>query len=232
MTSDTDTGPRLFEAGRRMLQREAARWWWAPLIGAVVWFVIAWMVLRANYASLATIGVLVGVVLLIAAANEIGMAALVSGGWAFVHVTLAVLFLLGGLWGFIRPIHTFFALASVLGLLLFLQGLFNLMRGIALREESPTWWLDLVSGGLLIALAIWISTSDRVWSLGARAAFILVWVGFLALFRGFSDLVVAFELRRLGKGASAAGAVGADEAMIPPQERRAGPELTRQDAQP
>jgi hypothetical protein len=47
------------------------------------------------------------------------------------------------------------------------------MRGIALKEESSTWWLDLV-GGLLIALAVWISTSDRVWTVGARAAFILV----------------------------------------------------------
>jgi uncharacterized membrane protein HdeD (DUF308 family) len=216
-----------------MVQREAARWWWVPLIGALVWFVVAWLVLRANYASLATVGVLVGVVFLMAMINEIGMAALVEGGWKVVHVALAIFFLLGALWGFIRPINTFFALASVLGLLLFLQGLFTLMRGIALREESSTWWLDLVGGGLLIALAIWISTSDRVWNLGARAAFILVWVGFLALFRGFSDIVVAFELHRLGKGEVPPGMEGAGEAMIPAQERRAAtPAPARQDLQP
>jgi uncharacterized membrane protein HdeD (DUF308 family) len=218
-----------------MLQREAARWWWAPLVAAVVWFVVAWLVFRANYTSLATVGVLVGVVFLIATVNEIGMAALVSGGWKVVHVVLAVIFLLGALWSFIRPINTFFALASVLGLLLFLEGLFTLARGIALKDESSTWWLDLIGGGLLIALAIWISTSDRVWTLGARAAFILVWVGFLALFRGFSDIIVAFELRRLSK----AGDLGAvarealqDEAMIPPQEPRTAADRTRQDIQP
>jgi uncharacterized membrane protein HdeD (DUF308 family) len=216
-----------------MLQREAARWWWAPLVGAVAWFVIAWLVLRANYTSLAMVGVLIGVVFLIATVNEIGMSALVAGGWRVAHIALAIIFLLGALWAFIRPINTFFALASVLGLLLFLQGLFTLMRGVALREESSTWWLDLVGGGLLIALAIWISTSDRVWTLGARAAFILVWVGFMALFRGFSDIVVAFELRRLGKGQLPPPVDEAADALIPPQERRASTrDRAPQDLQP
>jgi hypothetical protein len=32
--------------GGPILRREAARWWWAPLVGAVLWFVIAWLVLR------------------------------------------------------------------------------------------------------------------------------------------------------------------------------------------
>ncbi|MCU1617524.1 MAG: hypothetical protein JWO98_5064 [Frankiales bacterium] len=153
MATTTEPTPRLFGDGRQMLQREAARWWWVPLVGAVVWFVIAWLVLRANYSSLATVGVLVAVVFLIATVNEVALAAVVSGGWRVVHIALAVLFVLGALWGFIRPVNTFFALASVLGLLLFLQGLFALMRGIALKDESSTWWLDLVGGGLLITLA-------------------------------------------------------------------------------
>jgi uncharacterized membrane protein HdeD (DUF308 family) len=234
MVATTEPGRRLFGTGRQMLQREAARWWWAPLVAAVIWFVIAWLVLRANYSSLATVGVLVGVVLLIATINEVALSVVVSGGWRVAHIALAVLYLLGALWGFIRPVDTFFALASVLGLLLFLQGLFYLMRGIALKEESSTWWLDLVGGGLLIALALWISTSDRVWTLGARAAFILVWVGFFALFRGFSDVIVAFELRRLGRGARVdpLGAGEADSAVIPPQDRRTAAERERQDLRP
>src|SRR6188472_1415010 len=108
--------------GRRLLQREAARWWWVPLVAAVIWFVIAWMVLRLNYTSLTTVGILVGVVFLIAAANEVGLAAFMGGGWAVLHVILAVLFALGAVWAFVRPVNTVFALASVLGLLLFLQG--------------------------------------------------------------------------------------------------------------
>jgi uncharacterized membrane protein HdeD (DUF308 family) len=193
-----------------MLQREASRWWWVALIGAAVWFVIAWLVLRANYTSLATVGVLVGVIFLIAAINEGALGTVMHGGWAFLHWALSAFFVLGAIWAFIRPINTFFALASVLGLLLFLQGLVTLFRGFALREESPYWWLDLVAGGLLILLAIWVSTSDRVWDLAGRAFFILAFVGFMAIFRGISDIVLAFSLRRFAR----------DEG-IPSQSRRA-----------
>src|SRR5690348_11669113 len=182
----------------RMMKREAARWWWAPLVAAVIWFVIAWLVLRADYTSLTTVGVIVGVVFLVAAVNESALAAVMGGGWAVWHVVLAVILFLGALWAFMRPVNTFFALASMLGLLLLLQGLFTITRGLALRDETEYWWLDLVGGGLITLLGIWVDTSDGVWTLGTRAAFILLWVGFLAIFRGISSLGLALSLRRLG----------------------------------
>jgi uncharacterized membrane protein HdeD (DUF308 family) len=182
----------------RVLQREAARWWWAPLVAGAVWFVIAWLVLRLNSTSLTTVGLLLGAVFLIAAINEGALGALMRGGWAFLHYALAVIFALGAIWSFVRPINSVFALASVLGLLLFLQGIFTLTRGLALRDESPYWWLDVAAGGLITVLAIWVATSDRMWGLADRAVFILVWVGFMAIFRGVSDVALAFSLRRLG----------------------------------
>src|SRR6478672_4138180 len=92
-------------AGRRVLQREVAHWWWLPLAGALVWFLIAWLVLRANYSSLATVGVLVGVAFVIAALNEAALAALMRGGWAALHIVLAVGFVLGAVWAFVRPVN-------------------------------------------------------------------------------------------------------------------------------
>jgi uncharacterized membrane protein HdeD (DUF308 family) len=181
----------------RVLQREAARWWWAPLVAGVAWFVIGWLVLRANYTSLTTVGVLLGFAFLMAAINEGALGAMMHGGWAVLHYALAVFFVLGAVWAFVHPVNSFFALASVLGLLLFLQGIFTLTRGLALRDESPYWWLDVTAGGLLTVLAIWISTSDRAWNLADRAFFILIWVGFMAIFRGVSDVALAFSLRRL-----------------------------------
>jgi uncharacterized membrane protein HdeD (DUF308 family) len=191
--------------GRRILQREAARWWWVPLIGGVIWFVVAWLVLRANYTSLATVGVLLGIVFLIAAVNEIAFGAVMGGGWAVWHGILAVILVLGAIWAFVRPVNTFFALASVLGLLLLLQGVFTLMRGVALRGETEYWWLDLIGGGLLTALGIWVSTSDRVWNLAGRAAFILLWVGFMAIFRGVSDIALGFSMRSFSRDDGARG---------------------------
>jgi hypothetical protein len=35
----------------------------------------------------------------------------------------------------------------------------------------------------------------------ARAALILIWVGFFALFRGFGEIVMAFAVRRAGREA-------------------------------
>jgi uncharacterized membrane protein HdeD (DUF308 family) len=210
-----------------LLERGAARWWWAPLVAGLVWFVIGWLVMRANYTSLAAVGVLVGVVFLIAAVTEGGLAAIVTGGWKVWHVALAVLFVLGAIWAFVRPVNTFFALASMLGLILFIQGFFYLAQGIALRDVSPYWWIEVVSGGLIVLLALWIATSDRVWTLAARSAFILLWVGFMAVFRGIRDIVLAFELRRLGQQAEARLREG-EAPFVPMQERRTPTEAPRQ----
>jgi uncharacterized membrane protein HdeD (DUF308 family) len=214
MVTDTDTRTPV----QGMLQDKAARWWWVPLVAAGLWVVIAWMVLRADYRSLVAVGVLVGLAFVMAAINEGALAAAVGGGWAVLHIVLAVFFGLGAIWAFVRPINTFFALASVLGLLLFLQGIVTLTRGIALRDETPHWWLDLLTGGLLVLLAIWVSSSDRIWDLAGRASFILLWIGFMAVFHAISDVMLAFSLRRLGSEPAipepAAGSA------VPRQERR------------
>jgi uncharacterized membrane protein HdeD (DUF308 family) len=223
----TDDISQVRGAGRALLERGAARWWWTLLVAGLVWFLIGWLVLRANYTSLTTVGVLLGIVFLIAAVSEGALAAVVSGGWKVWHIALAVLFVLGAIWAFVRPVNSFFALASVLGLLLFIQGFFYITEAFVLRDASPYWWLELVSGGLLVLLALWISTSDRVWTLAARSAFILLWVGFMAVFRGVRDIALAFELRRMGTQAeSTLREAGA--AFVPAQERRTPADTSRQ----
>jgi uncharacterized membrane protein HdeD (DUF308 family) len=189
----SDPGPiQQFE--RRVLRPASGRWWWAPLLAGLSWFIIAWLVLRADVGSLATVGVLVGVAFVAAAANEAALGGLMVGGWKLAHYVLAAFFALSAGWAFVRPVDTFFALASVLGLILFLQGAFSISRGIALRDVSPYWWLELFSGIVLTLLAIWVSVSDRVFDLAGRTAFILLWVGIMAVFRGLSDMVLAFSM--------------------------------------
>ena len=71
---------------------------------------------------------------------------------------------------------------------------------------------------------------DRVWDLAGRAVFILLWVGFMAVFRAISDIILAIELRLLGNEAEgrtpepefrepAPGAAAASP-RIPAQEHR------------
>jgi hypothetical protein len=66
---------------------------------------------------------------------------------------------------------------------------------------NPYWWLQLATGILLVLLAFWVSGSDRVYALAQRTYLILFWVGFLALFRGFSQLILAFTVRHAGQEA-------------------------------
>jgi hypothetical protein len=196
-TVRTEEGGMLTEEHR--VVREASRYWWVFLVSGAAWLLISWMVLRANATSITTVGVLIGVVFLIAGINEAGMAAVVPGGWKVWHYVMAFIFILGGLWGFIRPVNTFFALASVLGLILFLYGLFEIILAFSSRVANPYWWLNLIAGILLILLAFWVSGSDRVYALQQRTYLILFWVGFFALFRGFTQIMLAFSVRHAGK---------------------------------
>lgn len=180
------------------IRREAtgfAKNWWLFLITGLAWLMIAIIVLRFDTASIATVGVLIGIMFLGAAMNEILASTTVSGGWKFVHLALGVLFVLGALWGFFRPVNTFFALASILGFLLVLMGTMSVVGALLSRETNPMWWLGLIVGVFEILLAVWVS--QRYYP--ARAALILVWVGFFALFKGFTEIVLAFELHHAKK---------------------------------
>lgn len=179
-----------------MLLTERSKYWWVELLAGIGWLVVGWLVLRANVTSLATVGLLLGVLFIVAGLNEIFVAMLVSGGWKVLHWVIAVILLLGGLWALVRPVNTFFALVSVLGLVLLLEGAFEIVRGVASRGENPYWWLGLVVGILLILLALWVSGSDRIFNLQARAFLVLFWVGLMALIRGVTAIVLAFVIRR------------------------------------
>ena len=186
----------------RMIVREGARYWWVFLLTGIAWLLIAWLVLRMDVTSLAAVGVLLGVVFLVASVNEVGLGSLMSGGWKILHYVMALIFFIGGLWSLVRPVDTFFALASVLGLILIFYGAFEIARAFSSRDVNPYWWIGLVTGILLLLLAFWVSGSDRVYALAQRSYLILFWVGFFALFKGITQIVNAFGIRHAGKVAS------------------------------
>ena len=71
---------------------DLARYWWVELLLGVFWLVIAVVVLKFNHASVATVGVLIGVMFLICAAEEFALAVLDRGAtrwlWALFGVLL------------------------------------------------------------------------------------------------------------------------------------------------
>lgn len=181
--------------GERLLTRDLARYWWVFLISGTGWLFVAWLVLRLNETSLRTVGVLLGVVFLASGVNEAAVSGLMTTRWRLWHGLMAFIFLLGGLWALIRPVDTFFSLVSVLGLVLIFYGVFEISRSIALEGVSPYWWLGVISGILLLLLAFWVSGSDRVYALSRRTYLVLFWVGFMALFKGITQIMMAFGIR-------------------------------------
>jgi len=164
--------------------------WWLFLVTGIAWLIIAVMVLRFNPASLTTVGVLMGVLFLVGGFNEFLIAS-VRHHWRWAHVLMGVLFVAGGIWAFARPFNAFWALASVLGLLLIFKGTLDIISAVMTKEVNPTWWLGLVTGILELVLGFWASQQ----AFPARGALLLLWVGFFALFHGISEIVIAFEVR-------------------------------------
>jgi uncharacterized membrane protein HdeD (DUF308 family) len=148
------------------------------------------IVLRFRVSSVATIGVLMGVVFMAAMANEFLIAS-VRRRWGWAHVLLGILFLGGAIWAFVHPFDAFWSLASVIGLLLILQGSFDLFTSIDSRVINSAWWLGMIAGILEIFVGFWASQQ----ALPARGVLLIIWVGLLAMFRGFTEIVLAFELK-------------------------------------
>ena len=164
--------------------------WWMFLITGIAWLIISVVVLRVTTASVATVGILLGVVFLLAAVNEFMIAA-IKHTWRWAHILLGILFVVGGIWAFARPFDAFWSLASVLGLLLIFKGTLDIINAVMTRDINGAWWLGLVAGILELVLGFWASQQ----LFPARGLLLLLWVGFFALFRGISEIVTAFELR-------------------------------------
>jgi uncharacterized membrane protein HdeD (DUF308 family) len=170
---------------------EVARRWWVFLVSGLVWLLIAVIVLRFNATSVATIGLMLGAVFLFAAVHQIALAGLQGGGWAVFRILLAVLFIGAAIWSFVQPYNAFWSLAAAFGLLLIISGAFDITYSLMSQSVNPAWWLGLVTGILEVALGFWASQQY----ISARATLLVLWVGFFAIFRGISDLVLAFEVR-------------------------------------
>ena len=85
----------------------------------------------------------------------------------------------------------FWSIASVLGFLLIFKGTLDIISAFMTKDVNSSWWLGLVVGILELVLGFWASQQ----LFPARGALLLLWVGFFALFRGISEIVIAFEVR-------------------------------------
>jgi len=178
--------------------REAAgvmsRMWWLSLVTGILWFVIAIVILQMDSASVATVGVIVGAMFLFTGIQQFAISTVVEG-WKWLWVVFGVLFVLAGLWALFNPGATTAALADSLGFLFLLVAIFWVIEAFATRAENDLWWLGLLSGIIMFVLAFWVAGQF----LFERVYILLVFAGIWAMLQGVTDVIRAFQLKRLGR---------------------------------
>jgi uncharacterized membrane protein HdeD (DUF308 family) len=179
--------------GREML-RGLSRFWWLWLVFGVGWIVISLVILQFDEASIKTVGVLIGLMFFISGLQQFAIAGMVERGrWLF--ALFGFLFVVAGVIAFISPEDTFAAIADILGFLFLIVGIFWIIQAFAERDESDIWWLGLGAGILMVILAFWTGGQFFI----EKQYTLLVFAGIWALMSGVTDIVRAFQIRKLGE---------------------------------
>jgi uncharacterized membrane protein HdeD (DUF308 family) len=184
--------PSLADPVIRDLVGRVAKYWWVLLILGAFWIVIALVILKFTHASVTTVGILIGIMFLVASAQEFMLAVLDRRWWRWLWALFGVFLFVGAILAFIHPQSTFAALADILGFVFLLIGAFWIAQAFAERPVSETWWLTLTAGILMVVLAFWTEGEFFL----EKAATLLVFAGIWALMHGITDIIRAFQIRR------------------------------------
>jgi uncharacterized membrane protein HdeD (DUF308 family) len=192
-----------FSLEERETLEDATSLWWLFLITGTLWLLVSWLVLRWDYSTVASVSYLFGAMAIFLGVNEFFQLGGSTAGWKIFHGILGVLFIAGGIYALFDPFSTFAALASLVGLFFIVKGAFDVIVSIATRGESPIWWLQLIVGILELIIGFWASGPGYE-TYGRQVVLLVVFVGFLAMARGITEIIFAFKLRSAGKKLAAA----------------------------
>jgi len=187
------SGPVPADPIATMLERVASYWWVELLLG-LFWVVIAVVVLKFDQASVTTVGILTGLMLLVFAAQEFVLAA-VDRHTRWLWAIFGVLLTASGIVALFHPVSTFAGFADILGFVFALIGVMWMVQAFAERPINSLWWLTLISGIMMIVVAFWVSGQFFVY----RAYTLLIFAGIWAMTTGIIDVVRAFGIRELAR---------------------------------
>ena len=188
----TNIGLQPTGKGLREAVREVSGHWWLWLVAGLLWMVASLVILQFNHASVTTVGIITGLLFTSLGVQNLTLASLpFEARW--VPAAFGVLFLISGIVCFARPEDTFSGMADMLGFLFLMVGIWWMVRAFLDRPFNPTWWLGLIAGVLMTGVAFW--TAGQFFT--EKAYVLLVFAGIWSLTEGITDVVRAFEIRRL-----------------------------------
>jgi hypothetical protein len=172
--------------------RTATGYWWVLLVAGIAWVAVALVILQFDQASVTTVGILVGLMFLALGVENVALSTLdVPARWAW--ALFGGLFLVSAIVCFANPEDTFAGFADILGFLFLIVGVWWMIRAFLERAINPLWWLALISGILMTALAFWSSGQFFI----HKAYVLLVFAGIWALMQGITNIVRALQIRAL-----------------------------------
>jgi uncharacterized membrane protein HdeD (DUF308 family) len=169
-------------------QGDPTKLWWVFIVTGSLWILFSLLLFRFTYASVTAISILMGVVCIAAAIEELVLIPTAHGWWRLGRVVLAVAFALIAIVAFVHPGDTFSALAAIFAFYLLLNGLLSIVLSLTGLLEPR--WLGLVTGLVQVGLAFWAAGD-----FGHKEILLLVFIGAGALIHGLVQLLLAFQLR-------------------------------------
>ena len=181
-------------AGLRGDVRAITGYWWLWLVAGIAWLLVSLVILQFDDASVTTVGVLVGLMFLLASIQNFWLAA-VADSLRWLWALFGVLFVVSAVVCFVNPEETFAGLADILGFLFLLVGIWWMVRSFLERPVNPLWWLGLIAGVLMTSMAFWTAGQFFI----EKAYILLVFAGIWALMEGIGSIVRAFAVRQVHK---------------------------------
>ena len=175
--------------------QEVTRGWGWFLAAGIAWIVFAFFVLSFNYRTVWAIAVFFGIGFIFGGIMELAVAS-VAPGWKWLYILIGIVSIAAGVIALVWPGQTFLVLSAIVGWLLLFYGIIDIVFAFSSRHLEGLWWMQLISGIIMVLLGFWaISPDDATVSTYRGAVLLAVWIGVAALFRGISDIILGFRLR-------------------------------------
>ena len=163
-------------------------WGWF-LTSGIIWFFLGLGILSLRPGTIALIGYLVALVVILAGALELAYA-FRAEGWKWLHGLAGAVFVVVGVLSFMSPFQTFVGLSILFGWFLVIKGMVVFIMSLAWRVPGSLWGLGVAVGLAYLFIGFW-----AIGYPGRSAWLLTLWIGIGAIFHGIADLVTAFSVK-------------------------------------